>query len=45
VTGTQKGKWLSHAPTGTKVDFRVVIYFPWDQRLRKFKGERVFLWS
>jgi predicted ester cyclase len=45
VTGTQKGKWLSHPPTGTKVDFRVVIYFPWDQRLRKFKGERVFLWS
>ena len=45
VTGTQQGKWLSHPPTGTKVDFRVVIYFPWDQRLRKFKGERVFLWS
>jgi predicted ester cyclase len=45
VTGTQKGTWLSHSPTGTKVDFRVVIYFPWDQRLRKFKGERVFLWS
>lgn len=45
VTGTQQGKWLSHPPTGTKVDFRVVIYFPWDQRLRKFTGERVFLWS
>jgi len=45
VTGTQQGKWLSHPPTGTKVDFRVVIYFPWDQRLKKFTGERVFLWS
>ena len=45
VTGTPKGKWLSHAPTAAKLAFRVVIFFPWDPRLRKFKGERVFLWS
>ena len=45
VTGTQKGKWLSRAPTAATVDFRVVIFFPWDPRLKKFKGERVFLWS
>ena len=43
VTGTQKGRWLSHAPTGAKVEFRVVIFFPWDSRIKKFKGERVFI--
>jgi len=42
VTGTHKGKWLSHAPTGQKVEFRVVIFFPWDPQKKKFKGERVF---
>lgn len=43
VTGTQRGRWLSHAPTGDKVEFRVVIFFPWDSRIKKFKGERVFI--
>ena len=42
VTGTHKGKWLSYAPTGDKVEFRVVIFFPWDPRAKLFKGERVF---
>ena len=42
VTGTQQGQWLSHAATGGKVEFRVIIFFPWDSRAKKFKGERVF---
>jgi predicted ester cyclase len=42
VTGTHKGKWLSYAPTGDKVEFRVVIFFPWDSSAKKFKGERVY---
>lgn len=42
VTGTQQGQWLSHAATGGKVEFRVVIFFPWDSRAKKFTGERVF---
>lgn len=42
VTGTHKGKWLSHAPTGDKVEFRVVIFFPWDPQTKLFRGERVF---
>lgn len=42
VTGTQKGKWLSHAASGATVEFRVVIFFPWDTGAKKFKGERVF---
>ena len=45
VTGTQTGQWLSRAATGGKVEFRVVIFFPWDSRLKKFKGERVFVQS
>ena len=43
VTGTQRGKWLSLAPTGAKVEFRVVIFFLWDSRIKKFRGERVFI--
>lgn len=43
VTGMQQGRWLSHAPTGARVEFRVVIFFPWDSRVKKFKGERVFI--
>jgi predicted ester cyclase len=45
VTGTQRGPWLSRAATGGHVEFRVVIFFPWDSRLKKFTGERVFLQS
>lgn len=43
VTGTQRGQWLSHAATGDRVEFRVVIFFPWDSRAKKFTGERVFV--
>jgi len=42
VSGTHKNTWLSHAPTGSRVEFGVVIFFPWDTKARKFKGERVF---
>lgn len=42
VTGTHKGPWLHRAPTGQKVEFRVIIFFPWDSERRKFAGERVF---
>ena len=43
VTGTHKGQWLDGAPTGQRVTFRVVIFFPWDPKGRKFAGERVFV--
>ena len=43
VTGTQKGRWLDRKPTGQKVEFTVVIFFPWDLAKKKFKGERVYL--
>lgn len=43
VTGTHKGQWLDRPPTDQKVEFRVVIFFPWDPAKRKFAGERVFV--
>ena len=42
VTATHTGKWLDNEPTGEKVEFNVVIFFPWDMEKQKFKGERVF---
>ncbi len=45
VTGTHRSKWLDRAPTDQKVEFRVVIFFPWDAARRKFAGERVFLFA
>jgi predicted ester cyclase len=45
VTGTQQRPWLSRPATGGAVEFRVVIFFPWDSRLKQFRGERVFLQS
>ena len=42
VTGTHKARWLDRKPTGQKVEFRVVIFFPWDLEKKKFKGERVY---
>jgi predicted ester cyclase len=43
VNGTHKGKWLAREPTGRKVEFRVVIFFPWDMKRRQFAGERVLV--
>ena len=42
VTGTHKRKWLDRMPSGERVEFRVVIFFPWDSTRRKFAGERVY---
>lgn len=42
VTGTQRGRWLDRPASGAPVEFRVVIFFPWDSVRRKFAGERVF---
>ena len=42
VTATHTGQWLDFPPTGEKVKFNVVIFFPWDVQQQKFKGERVY---
>lgn len=43
VTGTHRGEWLGRKPTGDKVSFRVVIFFPWDRAGGKFRGEKVYV--
>ncbi len=41
AVGTQTGDWLD-AASGRRVEFTVLIFFPWDPVARKFKGERVY---
>jgi predicted ester cyclase len=43
VTATHKGEWIGMKPTGKHVEFKVVIFFPWDPAKKKFSGERVFM--
>jgi len=42
VTGTFQRDWLDFHATGAKVEFQVVIFFPWDTAKQKFRGERVY---
>ena len=41
ATGTHEGVWRGRAPDGKKVEFDVVIFFPWDSERKKFAGERI----
>ncbi len=43
VVGTHTEDWLDLPASGQKLEFHVVIFFPWDQERRKFSGERVHL--
>lgn len=43
VTGTHEGPWLDWEPTGERVEFDVVIFFPWDRERRLFRGEKVYV--
>jgi hypothetical protein len=42
VTGTFANKWLDVEPTGEKLTWNVVIFFPWDPDQKLFQGERVW---
>ena len=42
VTATHAGRWLSHEPTGERLEWRNAIFFPWDPAARKFRGETVY---
>jgi predicted ester cyclase len=42
VTATHEGEWLDQPPSGERVEFRVVIFFPWSRERRLFRGERVY---
>ena len=42
ATGTHQNDWLGRPPTGDRVTWRVVIFFPWDPEAKLFTGERVY---
>ena len=43
VTGTHVGSWLNFPkPSGRRIEFAVLILFPWDMEQRKFRGERIW---
>ena len=43
VTGTHEQEWLDLEPNGERVEFTVVIFFPWDRERRLFRGEKVYV--
>jgi predicted ester cyclase len=42
VTGTHRAPWLGHEPSGERLTWNVVIFFPWDEERRLFRGEKVY---
>jgi predicted ester cyclase len=42
ATGTHQAAWLGWEPTGERVTWRVIIFFPWDPDKKLFTGERVY---
>jgi predicted ester cyclase len=42
VTATHSGPWLGIEPTGERLAWKVVIFFPWDPERRRFRGEKVY---
>jgi len=41
VTGTHEQDWLDYPATGERVQFRVVIFFPWNPSAKLFTGEKI----
>lgn len=41
VVATQEREWLGIPPISGRVEFTVVIFFPWDPARKKFAGERI----
>ena len=42
VTGTHETAWLGFPPSGERLSWKVVIFFPWDPDRQLFRGERVY---
>jgi steroid delta-isomerase-like uncharacterized protein len=42
VTGNHEAAWLGFPPSGERLSWKVVIFFPWDPEKRLFRGERVY---
>ncbi len=43
VTATHAAPWLGVEPTGEHLEWDVVIWFPWDEERRLFRGEKVYV--
>jgi steroid delta-isomerase-like uncharacterized protein len=42
VTGTHQAAWLGFPPSGERLAWKVVIFFPWDPEKQLFRGEKVY---
>jgi steroid delta-isomerase-like uncharacterized protein len=42
VTGTHQAAWLGFPPSGERIAWKVVIFFPWDPEKQLFRGEKVY---
>jgi hypothetical protein len=45
VTATHERDWLDVPASGSRLDFGVVIFFPWDEHAGLFRGERVHVFG
>ncbi len=43
VTATHKVQWLKFPATNRHLQFKVIIFFPWDPAKKKFRGEKIYL--
>ena len=43
VTATQQAPWLGAPPVEGRLEWKVVIWFPWDPGQRLFRGEKVYV--
>lgn len=43
VSATQRAPWLNTPPSGEPLEWKVVIWFPWDLERRLFRGEKIYV--
>lgn len=43
LTGTNQGPWAGVPASGLQVALEVLILFPWDPTMERFRGERIWL--
>ena len=42
VSATQQAPWLGEGPVEGPLEWKVLIWFPWDPEQRLFRGEKVY---